>query len=133
MIDENAKKECIRRMKKLGMHENVLKEFENGKLNYSELQGILFWVSDEKVLAKVKELENEYNITVYHLIHHKAEFGECWCFLYVDNEETDYKHDEELLNDYLSYAYVWNIDDEICSEFGVIGIIPSNGGLIRVS
>lgn len=132
MSNEIARQECINRMKKLKMHENVISDFENGKLNYSIDLGALYWVKDSKVLEKVKELEEKYNITIYHLIHHNAEFGECWCFLYVENEVKEYKYDNEMLEDNLVYAYVWNLDDDYCSEFGAIMIKSIAGGLLRI-
>ena len=109
-------------------------------LNYSEpvrfgnvVAGALYWVEDEEVLKKVREVEEQYDITVYHLIHNKTEFGELYSMLYVENSDENYKYDNELLNDGIQYAYVWNMDDEDCSEFGTIGIKPVAGGLVRVS
>lgn len=134
--------EIVKRMKKLQLHENVIKDFmaEKRLLNYSEPQrfgnssvGILYWVEDEEILNKIKEVEKEYDVTVYHLIHSYTQFGELYSMLYVENSEENYGYDNELLDEGIQYAYVWNKDDDDCSEFGTIGIKPAGGGAIRVS
>ena len=96
------------------------------------MAGILYWVEDKELLDKIQEIENEYDITVYHLIHNLTDFGELYSMLYVENTDTNYEYDNQLLDDGIQYAYVWNKDDEMCSEFGTIGIKPAGGGIIRV-
>lgn len=40
--------EALLRMKKLKLHENVIKDFlENGKLNQSEVCGLLYWLNED--------------------------------------------------------------------------------------
>lgn len=124
--------EVEKRFKKLNLHPNVLKDFKRGVLNRSENPyGILYWLTEEEQ-AKVKEIEKEYNIVVYHVIHHFAEFGECYCMLYLDNNEIDFVNDDDMLEEGIVYAYVWNKDDDICSEFGSIMIKAVNGGVVRI-
>jgi len=139
-MEEKILNEVIKRMKRLQLHGNVLRDFRKKKrvLNYSEpincgfgLIGALYWVEDEEILAKIKEVEEEYNITVYHLIHNNTEFGELYSMLYVDNDGNDYEEDNRLLNQGIQYAYVWNKTDDMCSEFGTIAIRPAGGGIVR--
>ena len=133
--------EVLKRMKKLDLHKNVMRDFQAEKrlLNYSEphklgnnLVGVLYWVEDKELLDKIKEIENEYKITVYHLIHNLTEFGELYSMLYVENTDTNYEYDNQLLDEGIQYAYVWNKDDDICSEFGSIMIKAVNGGVVRI-
>lgn len=141
-MEDKVQAEVLKRMKRLQLHGNVARDFKRKTrlLNYSEpqrfgsmLAGILYWVEDEEILNKIKEVETQNNITVYHLIHNYTEFGELYSMLYVGNDDENYQDDNELLNEGLQYAYVWNKDYENCSEFGLIGIKPSAGGLIRIS
>ncbi len=124
--------EVEKRLKMLNMHPNVLKDFKRGVLNRSENPyGILYWLTEEEQ-AKVKEIEQKYNVVVYHVIHHFAEFGECYCMLYLDNNEIDFVNDDDMLKEGIVYAYVWNKNDDMCSEFGSIMIKAVNGGVVRI-
>ena len=82
--------------------------------------------------GKMKEIEKQYNSTVYAITHEYLEFGECYSFLLV----TDYVEEwEELIygtgNRHSCFAYVWNKDCEWCSEFGSVGIQSFGGGIKR--
>ena len=133
MEREKMKEEALKRMKKLELHYNAIRDFKkkDSVINKSETMGALFWLTDEEK-KMVEEVENEYGIMVYHIIHHNAEFGECYCMLYVSNYEEDWQVDNELIDENIVYAYVYNKDDECCSEFGTIAIKKSFGGLVRI-
>ncbi len=125
------KLEAIKRMKKLDIYTQAIKEFEkDNMLNKSESGGILFWL-DENEQKMVKEFEEKYNATVYHLIHNYTEFGELYSFLFVSQYKDDWDYDDEDLNNNRSLVYVKNIDEDAFSEFGTIGIRSQFGGLIR--
>ena len=131
--------EAIRRMKKLNLHENVIRDFEkDGTLNCSEEgMGILFWLYDEKKQA-IKDIEDRYDILVYHCTLDYLEFGRCLTCLYVSSQEDEWAYDDQDLilddeNTCYPIAYVANLDDDTCSEFGSVGIRPMNGGVVRVA
>ena len=94
-----------------------------------------YWVYQRKaVLDKMLEIEKRYNCKVYAITHEIMEFGECYDFLIV----TDYKEEwNELIytdnNVHYAFAYVWNKDDEWCSELGTIGLKSFGGGIKRIS
>ena len=125
------KLEAIKRMKKLDIYTQAIKEFEKDNvLNKSESGGILFWL-DENEKKMVKEFEEKYNATVYHLIHNYTEYGELYSFLFVSQYKDDWDYDNEDLNNNRSLVYVKNIDEDAFSEFRTIGIRSQFGGLIR--
>ena len=125
------KLEAIKRMKNLDIYTQAIKEFEKDNvLNKSESGGILFWL-DENEKKMVKEFEEKYNATVYHLIHNYTEYGELYSFLFVSQYKDDWDYDNEDLNNNRSLVYVKNIDEDAFSEFGTIGIRSQFGGLIR--
>ena len=137
---ERAKKinEAVKRMKALGLFENIIKEFEkNQTLEYSEptpLGGILYWVHNNPEWSeKIKEFELEYNVLVYHAIHNYTKFGELLTLLYVSNEEENWKYDNEDIKEGYPMAYVLNLDCPEFSEFGAIGVKEIAGGLIRTA
>lgn len=128
---EVKKQEAIKRMKMLGLYPTVIEEFEQeNKLNLSECQGMLYWLTDKQQQV-VKAFEQKYNSVVYHVIHTFTEFGELLTLLYVSDYEDEWEYDNDDLEQGYPCAYVVNLDDDICSEFGGIGIRPVNGGLIR--
>ena len=79
------------------------------------------------------ELEKKHNCLVYAVTHEYTEFGECYSFLIV----TDYKSEWKTLvwsegNKHSAFAYVWNKDDDWCSEFGSVMVQSSGGGIKRI-
>lgn len=130
---EEMKKECINRMKKLKFMPECIGAFKNGRIWESEGYGALYELN-EKEQEMLKEFEQEHeNCLVYHIIHNKFEFGECYSLLYVSSNKDEWEEDNEDLDNGLAFAYVKNIDDYLCSEFGRIGIKPNFGGLVRTS
>ena len=131
------KQEAIKRLYMLNLHPNVLRDFKQGTLNRSDRGqfgpltiGALFWLSD-KEQEKVKEIEEEYGITVYHLTHERMVFGELYDLLYVSSHKDEWERDRQDLKDGTPCVYVLNMDDPLSSEFGDIGIRSVGGGLIR--
>lgn len=102
-LREQQKQEAIKRMKKLGIMEQPIKEFEE-----------------------------ESNGLVYHVIKTQMNFGLMYSFLYVSEYIEEWKMDMEDLGDNQTLAYVVNTTMPDCSEFGTIGIEPSIGGLKRI-
>lgn len=133
MEKRKQKQEAIERMKMLKLHQNVIREFEKeGIVNLSENGGFLFWLDSDQQ-AIVNEIESEYDILVYHVIRSFTEFGELYALLYVSKDEEEWEYDREDIKHGIALAYVKNMDDDSCSEFGSIGIKPQFGGLVRTA
>lgn len=81
----------------------------------------------------VKEIEDEYNIVVYHVIESNTDFGRLLTMLYVSDSSDEWELDDELFDSNCQYAYVKNLDDDMCSEFGAINYQKACGGLIRTA
>lgn len=132
-IAKEQVKEALKRMKKLKLIDNVVKEFEDeGKLNLSELGGILYWLNDEEN-AMVRAWEKETGNMVYHVIKNNMEFGLCYSFLYVSPDKEEWERDNEDLEAGYALAYVKNVTCTEYSEYGSIGIKPNFGGLRRTA
>ena len=70
----------------------------------------------------------------YAVTHEFTEFGECYDFLIV----TDYTEEWDALvysegNRHTAFAYVWNKDDDWCSEFGSVMVRSFGGGIKRIA
>lgn len=133
MTRQEQKQEAITRMKMLKLHINAINEFEKEDvINLSEHGGILYWLNDDQ-MEYVKTFEQKYNSVVYHVIHNITEFGELLAFLYVSDSEEEWGYDRDDIKEGYACAYVLNLDDDMCSEFGSIGIKPQFGGVVRTA
>ena len=93
-----------------------------------------YWADQEPELyEKMKAIEKKYNCLVYAITHEWLEFGECYSFLIV----TAYPEEWATLvhsngNEHTAFAYVWNKDDDWCSEFGTVVVQIFGGGIRRI-
>ena len=134
--------EALLRMKKLNLLDGAIKQFkESGKLLKSEnfrtgngdsRIAILYDLS-EKENKMVREWEKLTGNIVYHVIQNKMVFGLCYSFLYVSKYTEEWESDMEYLVDGTPCVYVLNADDEMCSEYGSIGIQPMCGAILRTA
>ena len=125
------KEQAIERMKKLGIMEQPIKEFEDEDiLNLSEVAGYLYWLDDDEK-EMVKKFEEENNALVYHIIKTNTNIGMLYNLLYVSEYVEEWDMDMDDLSERQALAYVLNKTMPDCSEFGTIGIQLVNGGLMR--
>ncbi len=130
------KDKAIELMKTLNIYKPYIQGFkQSDKVCFYEMFGG-YWVDQEpEIEQKMKEIENKYNCVVYAITHEFTYFGELYDFLIV----PDYKEEwDELIykqrnTEFIAYAYVWNKDDDLCSEFGSIGVKSFGGGIRRVA
>ena len=102
--------------------------YDTTQLNYTykkEVEAALAYVRKQRDLP-------------YHVIQTNMEFGNTFAVLYVshDEEEKSTITQEDLISKeygYQTYAYVYNADDDDCSEYGGIAIKAMGGGLIRTA
>ena len=131
---EEQKAEAIKRMKLIKLMPEIIKQFETENVvHYSEAMGILYWISNKPEWEKhIKQLESKWNILVYHAELSYLEFGICLTLFYVSSYPEEWDNDKEDLQTGYSCCYVWNIDDDMCSEFGSISFKSMNGGVKRL-
>lgn len=131
---ENKKQKAIELMKKLDIYEPYIRGFEKDNLVcYFEGFGGFWAYQEPELMNKIKEFEKEHNTLVYAVTHEYTCFGECYDFLYISDFKGDWN--EMLIkqgNTFYAYAYVWNKDDEYCSELGTIALHSFGGGIERV-
>ena len=132
---EIKKAEAINRMKMLDLYTDYIKAFkDNGEIFMSEMTGGVYeFEANTELCNKVKEFEAEHNALVYHVIHTLTQFGELYNFLYVSDYDEEWEMDNADIADGYALAYVWNKDDEWCSEFGTIGVKGLFGGIVRTA
>ena len=132
MIKKEIFDEAIERMKLLKLDTPCIEAFTKGKVWESEGFGALYELTDEEQNIVDKFQKEHEGCYVYHVIHNVFPFGECYSMLYVSSDVDEWQRDKEDIKDGYVFAYVYNKDDEWCSEFGSIAIRPSFGGLVRI-
>lgn len=135
MTHEERKIKAIELLKKLDIYEPYIKGFEedNQVCFFEYFAG--YWAYQEPELyKKMRNIEDEFNCTVYAITHEFTDFGECYSFLYVSRYKCEWKN--TLITEHgthYAFAYVWNKTYEECSEFGTIGIKSFGGGITRIA
>ena len=124
--------EAIERMKLLKLDKQCIEAFAKGKVWESEGFGALYEVNDKEQQIIDKFETNHEDCLVYHMIHNVYEFGECYSILYVSPDKDEWEDDKANIKEGYVFAYVENIDNDWCSEFGSIAVKPSFGGLVRL-
>ena len=132
---EEKKNKAIELLHKLDVYKPYIEGFEKeSKVCFFENFGG-YWVYQEpEIEKKMREIEAKYNCVVYAITHEFAEFGELWAFLIVTNypAEWDGLVYDLGVNKYGAFAYVWNKDDDWCSELGNIVVQSFGGGIRRI-
>ena len=124
--------EAIERMKLLKLDSHCIEAFCAGNIWESEGYGALYELTDKEQNLVDKFQKEHEGCYVYHVIHNKFEFGECYSMLYVSSDKEEWEQDKQDIKDGYAFAWVENVDLDWCSEFGSIAIKPSFGGLIRM-
>lgn len=82
---------------------------------------------------QLKSLKKNIGALVYHTILTRTTFGTILTLLYVSEDQSVWQEDKEQLEDGLPLAYVVNLDDDTCSEFGGVSIGGAMGGIVRLA
>lgn len=131
---EAKKQKAIELMNKLGIYKPYIKSFEkDDTVCFFERFGGYWAYQEPELDKKIKAFEKQYDSLVYAVTHEYLEFGEYYSFLYLSDyeEEWEYALDEYGSNKFIACAYVWNKDDDSCSEFGSIYVQSFGGGIKR--
>lgn len=135
-MNDKQKAKALEIMKRLDIYKPYINGFKNsGRVCFFENHGG-FWVDQEPLIFnKIKELEEKYKCLVYAVTHEKTNIGEMYDFLIVSAhpEEWDDTIFQTATKTFYAYAYVWNVDDDYCSEFGDIVISCVGGGIKRIA
>lgn len=130
------KEVAIKCLKSLDIYSPYIKKFEkDGTVTLFERFGGYYIDKDQEpeLFNKIKQFEAETGSLVYAVTHEMFWFGECYSFLIVSKYDEEWEMTLEEIKDGYAFAYVWNKSDEICSEFGTIGLKSFGGGIARIS
>ena len=135
MTREQMKTEAVERMKMLDILPSAINEFQNeDKVNFS-LDGILFWLDDEKKQL-VKDFEEQIGGLVYHAIWGRynvdGEEVTMTSLLYVSENEEEWELEREDIKEGSPIAYIVNEEWDV-KDLGSIAVKPAFGGVCRVA
>lgn len=131
------KEKAIECMQKLNIYKPYIQKFEKDNMVtlFEGFRG--FYINEEQeseVLNRIKEFEAETGSLVYAVTHEKFEFGECYSFLCISKYEKDWDYSvENTPQGSYVFSYVWNKDDDMCSEYGTIVVVSFGGGIQRIA
>ena len=129
------KEVALSAMKALNIYKPYIKKFEkDGTVTLFERFGGYYITEDQEpeLLHKIREFETEHGSIVYAVTHEFFEFGECYTFLIISKYEDEWEMTLNSIQQGYVFAYVWNKDDEYCSEFGDVVVKSFGGGIARV-
>lgn len=136
---EVKKEEAIKRMKKMGIFNETIKQFkEDNLVSMSEPArmlgitiGALYWLNDDQKRV-VQNFEEEYDALVYLVVRSYTNIGVMDSLFYVSDHKDEWFMDNADLDEKYACVYVINYDMPDCSEFGSIAWKESSGGILRV-
>lgn len=130
------KEVAIQCMKSLDIYKPYINRFvKDGTVTLFERYGG-YYIDEHNELElfkKIREFEAETGSLVYAVTHEIFFFGECYSFLLVSKYEEEWEMTLAEVADGYAFSYVWNKDDEICSEFGTVGLKSFGGGIARIA
>ena len=131
---EEKKERAVEIMKQLDIYGPYIKGFkEKDYVCFFENFGGFYAYQEPELQKKIKEIEKEFNCVVYAITHEFTEFGECYSFLIVTDYKSEWKRLVETDNgSHYAFSYVWNKDDDFCSEFGTVALRSFGGGIRRI-
>lgn len=116
--------EAVRRMKQLSLYGPVIRNFNNGRLMFSEFGGLLYFLDDGAKAAV--EAAKARGLIPYHVIKN----GTVYSVLYVSPEREDWEYERYDPATGVVAAFAKNGEIE---EYRTIRVCPCNGGLKRTA
>lgn len=129
---EEMREEALLRLKLFyQMEPFVYRNFkESNEVYISENYGCLYSLNDEEEQL-VKNVEADGDRIVFHVLHYNTRYGEIYAMLYVYKDKSEWDSCRENLKfSGKSYCYAYNKNNPMFSEYGSIGVIQINGGLM---
>ena len=135
---------AIELMTTLDIYKPYINKFKSAEQTITLFEGFGgFYIGEDnepKLYAKLQEWQKATGNLVYAVTHEIMEFGECYSFLIVPNfqemDEDEANYEIEMMRDDVKdgyvFAYVWNVTDDWCSEYGTIVVKSFGGGIRRV-
>lgn len=128
-MKETMKEEAAKRMRMLGLKEDDIKEFVERGTTRIDWSGLIYTKCEDKIAVRKEKIEQEYGCLVYKILFNYPFVN----YLYVSKYEDEWPLDRVDIEEKVPIAYVYNLSDDLCSEFGSIKIENEHGYLVRTA
>ena len=115
---EEVRKEAIKRMKLLELKNEVIQEFKDNNILYVSNLGGDLAITDIEQKQLIRELEENKNILIYHLIHQTTQNRDVIYCLFIDSNKENWKADKEDLKNQFALTICYTKIKSI-NEIGV--------------
>lgn len=135
MTATQQKELAVRCLEMLDIYKPYIRKFESKASVpcFFENYGGFYADQEEKLWTKIKEVEKERGYIVYAVTHEFTDMGETWSMLCIPQDV----HLEDVIDkinsqEFYTFAYVWNVSADWCSEAGDIVVHSAYGGIKRM-
>ena len=128
------KEKAIEILKQMDIYKPYIERYkEKNYVCFFERYGGYWAYQNEELAAKINELERKYGCLVYAVTHDYSSIGEMYSLLIITKYPKEWNGLVETTgNIHTCFAYVWNKDDDWCSEFGNVTVKSWGGGIKRI-
>lgn len=128
------KEKAIELLKQLDIYKPYIERYkEKNYVCFFERYGGYWAYQNEELAAKINEIERKYGCLVYAVTHDYSSIGEMYSLLIITKYPKEWNGLVETTgNIHTCFAYVWNKDDDWCSEFGNVTVKSWGGGIKRI-
>ena len=131
---EQMRKEAETLLSHLGVPEDAIDLFRSGNILSFSAHGLAQNGLTPEQKEIVGQIEEDYKILVFAVVHDSDWYGETDSYLYVPRDEEEWPMIREEIDQGIAFAYVRNIDNPFFSETGTIQVEydAEMGALIRI-
>jgi len=134
VLKAKQKQEALVRMEIIGIRQPLIDIFKEDDIPYCSLSSEqAFGVLDDEATSCLQIFEQEHNALVYHSVITLTSIGLHIAMFYVSENQEEWEDDRTILKEGLTYAYIENMDDKMCSEIGSIEFKIENGIINRIA
>ena len=132
-MDDILKEKGAKYLEQLGIYKPYIRSFraKDRKVCFFEGFGGFWDYQEPEIMAKREQIEEGGEHIVYAITHERIQGEDMWSFLLASKDEEDLTPLGG--NAFEAFAYVWNRDDDWCSEYGYINVKSFGGGISRIS
>ena len=128
---ERQKEEAVLRMDLMGIHEDIIIEFQKSD-DVSLSENGKYYPLDDQLKEDVRRFEQEHDATVFLVVRMSSVYGTLDSLLFVGKYDEEWELSQEDLEDGYAMSYTINRDYPDCSEMGSISFrVTPEGVIIR--
>lgn len=130
-MHEKQKAEAVLRMKRMGIREDVVREFETSGTVMLCCDG-QYHPTDAELSEEIRRFEREHNATVFLAVRMFHVLGTLDAMLFVGRYAEEWEMERANIKDGYAMSYCVNHDYPDCSEMGsIVFRVTKDGAIVR--